>query len=158
MYLRFAFKICTLYFFVFITLPYSYSQVGFPYFEDFQGNSAQACTIFGGQAELIDGVLRLTEPKEFQTGFVYIDIPFSSVYGIKASFEFFVYGGGIGADGLSVFLFDADVPNFSIGGFGGSLGYAQRGNETGVSAAYLGLGIDAWGNFGNSGEGKNWWI
>jgi hypothetical protein len=55
---------------------------------------------------------------------------------------------------LSFFLFDAATPNFSPGGFGGSLGYAQRNNQPGLSRGYLGIGFDSFGNFGNSSEGK----
>ncbi|RPA68473.1 PKD domain-containing protein [Cyclobacteriaceae bacterium YHN15] len=132
----------------------SMAQLGFPYCETFDGGSVQSNTVFGGTAKLVDGVLRLTDAGVEQNGFTYIDIPFPSAYGLKASFEFFSYGGS-GADGLTFFLFDAETPVFSPGGFGGSLGYAQRNNETGLSRAYMGIGFDEFGNFGNSSEGKN---
>ncbi len=129
------------------------AQVGFPYCESFSGGDTQSTTVFGGSAKLVDGALRLTEAVTDQNGYVYIDVPFSSAYGIKASFEYFMYGGS-GADGLSVFLFDAETQNFRPGGFGGSLGYAQKDNNPGLTGAYLGLGFDAFGNFGNSAENK----
>ena len=132
------------------------AQIGFPYCETFQTPGTQAKTIFGGDARLTEGVLRLTSNQNDQRGFVYIDVPFPSTYGLKVEFEFFIYG-GIGlvqADGLSMFLFDGDSPSFSPGGFGGSLGYAQRGNEPGLSRAYLGVGFDVFGNFGNTTEGR----
>lgn len=110
--------------------------------------------MFGADAQLVDGVLRLTSNQTNQRGYVYIDIPFSSVFGIKASFEYFSYGGN-GADGLTVFMFDAETPVFNPGGFGGSLGYAPRNNEQGLSNAYMGIGFDEYGGFGNSGEGRN---
>jgi len=131
-------------------------QIGFPYCETFQTPGTQAKTIFGGDARLTEGVLRLTSNQNDQRGYVYIDVPFPSTYGLKVEFEFFIYG-GIGlfqADGLSMFLFDGDSPSFSPGGFGGSLGYAQRGNEPGLSKAYLGVGFDVFGNFGNTTEGR----
>lgn len=131
-------------------------QIGFPYCETFQTPGTQARTIFGGDARLTEGVLRLTSNQNDQRGFVYIDVPFPSSYGLKVEFEFFIYG-GIGlfqADGLSMYLFDGDTPSFSPGGFGGSLGYAQRGNEPGLSKAYLGVGFDVFGNFGNTTEGR----
>lgn len=131
-------------------------QIGFPYCETFQTPNTQAKTIFGGNARLINGVLRLTENQNDQRGFVYIDVPFPSSYGLKVEFEYFAYG-GIGqsqADGLSMFLFDGDTPVFSAGGFGGSLGYAQRNSEPGLSRGYLGVGFDVFGNFGNTSEGK----
>ncbi|PSL01759.1 gliding motility-associated-like protein [Cecembia rubra] len=131
----------------------SYSQLGFPYCETFDGGNVQSNTAFGGTARLLDGVIRLTDAGVDQNGYVYIDIPFPSAYGLKASFEYYIYGGS-GADGLSFFLFDAETPNFTPGGFGGSLGYAQRNNQSGLSRGYLGIGFDSFGNFGNSSEGK----
>ncbi len=131
----------------------THAQVGFPYCETFDANSPRPTTVFGGGARLVEGALRLTEAIQNQSGFVYIDIPFSSVFGIKCSFEYFSYGGS-GADGLTVFLFDAAIPFFSPGGFGGSLGYAQRFGETGLTGGYLGVGFDSYGNFANSSEGR----
>jgi len=131
----------------------SIAQVGFPYCENFDGGSTQSSTVFGGNASLTSGVLRLTSNQNNQSGFVYIDIPFSSTFGIKASFEYFCYG-GTGADGLTAFLFDGAVTNFNPGGFGGSLGYARRNSEPGLSGAYLGIGFDTFGNFGNNGESR----
>jgi gliding motility-associated-like protein len=130
-----------------------YGQIGFPYCEDFGSGTLQASTVLGGRARIVDGVLRLTDAQQFQSGFVYIDIPFPSAFGIRTSFEFFMYGGD-GADGFSVFLFDGDAPFFSPGGFGGSLGYAPRNDEPGLTRAYLGIGIDAFGNFASVTEGK----
>ncbi|WP_236139746.1 PKD domain-containing protein [Mongoliitalea daihaiensis] len=130
-----------------------HGQIGFPYCEDFGGGTLQESTVLGGRARIVDGVLRLTDAQQFQSGFMYIDIPFPSAFGIKTSFEFFMYGGD-GADGFSVFLFDGDAPFFSPGGFGGSLGYAPRNDEPGLSRAYLGIGIDAFGNFASVAEGK----
>tara|TARA_R110000850_G_scaffold276949_1_gene421068 strand:+ start:397 stop:2811 length:2415 start_codon:yes stop_codon:yes gene_type:complete len=132
----------------------TYSQVGFPYCETFSAEeSIGSETVFGGSARLVDGVLRLTDAQREQNGYVYIDIPFSPAYGIKASFEYFMYGGS-GADGLTVFLFDADVQNFKPGGFGGAFGYTQRDNVSGMTGGYLGIGFDAYGNYSNSSEGK----
>ncbi|MCH7399687.1 PKD domain-containing protein [Belliella sp. DSM 107340] len=131
----------------------TYGQIGFPYCETFDGGSTQSSTVFGGSAVLNSGVLRLTSNQNDQSGFVYIDMPFSSTFGIKASFEYFCYG-GTGADGLTAFLFDAAIANFSPGGFGGSLGYARRDSEAGLSGAYLGIGFDTFGNFGNNTQGK----
>jgi len=132
------------------------AQIGFPYCESFQTAGTQANTKFGGNAQLIPGVLRLTSNLLNQRGHVYLDVPFPSNYGLKAEFEYFSYGGAgpLVADGLTVFLFDGDTPVFNAGGFGGSLGYAPRNQEPGMSNAYLGIGFDEFGNFGNSGEGR----
>jgi gliding motility-associated-like protein len=141
-------------FFVVSFTTESRAQVGFPYCEQFTNNNTQSATVFGGSARIVDGALRLTDAVNEQNGYIYIDIPFSSTYGIKAEFEYFIYGGN-GADGLVAFLFDAETPNFFPGGFGGSLGYAQRGSQSGLSRAYLGIGFDVYGNFGTAQEGKN---
>ncbi len=132
------------------------AQIGFPYCESFQTAGTQANTKFGGNAQLIPGVLRLTSNQLNQRGHVYLDVSFPSNYGLKAEFEYFSYGGAgpLFADGLTVFLFDGDTPVFNAGGFGGSLGYAPRNQEPGLSNAYLGIGFDEFGNFGNSGEGR----
>ncbi|WP_134204599.1 PKD domain-containing protein [Algoriphagus zhangzhouensis] len=139
--------------FLVLGLQKGFPQIGFPYCETFQTASTQASTIYGGSAQLLGGVLRLTTNENDQKGYIYIDVPFPSTYGIKAEFEYFMYGGS-GADGLTVFLFDADVPNFAPGGFGGSLGYAQKFEQPGLTGAYMGLGFDVFGNFANSSEGK----
>lgn len=56
---------------------------------------------------------------------------------------------------MTVFLWDAKQ-NFDIGGFGGSLGYAQRsGGIDGLSGAYVGVGLDVWGNFSEDDEGRS---
>jgi len=132
------------------------AQIGFPYCETFQTAGTQANTKFGGNAQLIPGVLRLTSNQLNQRGHVYFDVPFPSTYGLKAEFEYFSYGGAgpVLADGLTVFLFDGDTPVFNAGGFGGSLGYAPRNQEPGLSNAYLGIGFDEYGGFGNSQEGR----
>lgn len=132
------------------------AQIGFPYCETFQTPNTLNETIFGGDARLIGGVLRLTSNQNDQRGYVYINVPFPSSYGLKVEFEYFSYG-GTGqelADGISMFLFDGDAPTFAPGGFGGSLGYAQRDGEPGLANAYLGIGFDEFGNFGNSSQGK----
>jgi hypothetical protein len=139
------------------------AQIGFPYCESFQTASTQARTIFGGNAQLAlgAGVLRLTNNQTNQRGFIYIDVPFPSTYGLKAEFEFFSYGGtgwGPGVnpgDGFSVFLFDAETVAFNSGGFGGSLGYGPRDQEPGLSNAYLGIGFDEYGGFGTTAGGLN---
>jgi hypothetical protein len=137
------------------------AQIGFPYCESFQTPGTQATTIFGGKAQLTSGVLRLTSNVTDQRGHVYLNIPFPSTYGLKAEFEYFSYGGtgwGPGVDpgdGFSVFLFDAATPVFNAGGFGGSLGYGPRGQEPGLSNAYLGIGFDEYGGFGTTAGGLN---
>src|SRR5690606_28032003 len=59
------------------------AQIGFPYCESFQTANTQAKTIFGGDAKLVGGVLRLTSNQLYQRGYIYIDVPFPSSYGLK---------------------------------------------------------------------------
>lgn len=141
----------------------AYCQLGFPLCEPFTESKTKVQTVFGGIAMLTadngdpkgEGVLRLTNNVANQRGYMYIDQAFSSTYGVKASFEYFTYG-GTGADGFSVFLFDALTENFEPGGFGGSLGYAPStlSRSSGLTGAYIGIGFDEWGNYGNTSEGK----
>lgn len=159
---------------------YSFAQTviiprdGFPYCEPFTNSTTRANTVFGGTPALAaltapvdgegNGFLQLTNNLTDQRGYVFIDLPFSSAYGIKVSFEYFAYG-GVGpayADGISFFMFDGAITpsTFQIGGLGGSLGYSPWRNnastvtQPGLKGAYLGLGFDAFRNWGNEYEGR----
>lgn len=126
---------------------------GFPYCEPFTGNILERVnTKVGGSATLTaaagqnNGVLQLTNintPE--QLGYAYIDLPFSSTYGINVAFEYFIYNGTVDpisglpndpGDGISFFLYDGAISaaDFRIGGLGGSLGYSPHGyhNPLGV--------------------------
>ena len=77
---------------------------------------------------------------------------------VFATFDFTFWGNGgtnaIGsADGLTFFLYDASVP-FTVGAYGGSLGYANRTGINGLSGGYLGIGLDVFGNYSNPTEGR----
>jgi len=119
-------------------------------------------TLTGTAAE--PGYLRLTSAGNDQAGYAIFNSSFPSVKGFSISFEFFSYGGTpTGADGLSVFLVDAfgtdpTKNEFSIGAYGGSLGYAQIDNTKatlpGVSKGYLGIGLDEFGNYSLANEGR----
>jgi gliding motility-associated-like protein len=135
----------------------------FPYVQSFK-NALATGTIFGGTPNGafltgggIDadgqGYLRLTSNTNNQAGFARNTTAFPTANGLSISFDYFTYGGS-GADGLAFFLYDATVNPFSIGGFGGSLGYAQSSTSPGVSKAFLGLGIDEFGNFSNPTAGR----
>jgi hypothetical protein len=143
----------------------TYAQ--FPYSETFRNTNAPG-VVFGGDTAAFltagkvatdtdgNGYLRLTNATTYQKGYVHGNAQFPTTYGLKATFEYFSYG-GTGADGICFFLFDALASPFKIGGFGGSLGYAQY-NTTptspGVSKGYLGIGLDEFGNFSNPTEGR----
>lgn len=159
-------KINTLFFFMLLCINV-FAQ--FPYFESFKKstttdiifNSVVGAYLTSGVTDPVnEGYLRLTENTSNQKGFIHNNTDFSSQYGLKIEFEFFIYGGGqFGglADGITFFLYDAAVKDadFKIGGFGGSLGYAQYQKPTdplpqdGVTGGYLGIGLDEYGNFSN---------
>ncbi|MDM1408744.1 hypothetical protein [Myroides sp. DF42-4-2] len=107
-----------------------------------------------------EGWLRLTEAEGDRSGYAFIDEAFPSGRGVFIDFEYKTWGGN-NADGISVFLFDGtiDRTTFRVGGYGGSLSYAPRdlGNNRGIKGlkgGYLGLGIDEYGNFATTSEGK----
>ncbi len=102
---------------VFAQIINGYAQEGFPYCEPLSDGVPPDNTILGGDATLIsasdgNGVLQLTSNERSQSGYLYADIPFPSSFGIKASFEFFSYGGNGNADGFTFYMFDASVPTF----------------------------------------------
>jgi type IV pilus assembly protein PilY1 len=92
-----------------------------------------------------------------QNGAIISGASYSSSAGIQITFKTATYRGDSGgnandgADGLSFFLIDGSVtPN--IGSWGGSLGYTcsnANSDYHGMVGAYIGLGIDEYGNFLN---------
>lgn len=105
-----------------------------------------------------DGWLRLTTPGADQSNYAYLNDSFTAANtNISVTFDFTMWGGN-GADGISFFLYDADILNttgFDPGAFGGSLGYANKTTIDGLDGGYLGVGIDKFGNFSNDDEGRN---
>ncbi|MEW6499046.1 MAG: hypothetical protein AB1589_42145, partial [Cyanobacteriota bacterium] len=61
-------------------------------------------------------------------------------------------------DGTTFFLFDGTTTSPQVGATGGALGYAQQvtpdSSQPGLSSAYLGIGLDEYGNFANDYEGR----
>ena len=118
-------------------------------------------TLTGTAAAPGTGYLRLTSANNNEAGYAVLNGTFPSSKGFSVSFEFFAYG-GTGADGLSVFLVDADGTDpakgeFAIGAYGGSLGYANIVTfvtQAGVSKGYLGIGLDEFGNYSQGNEGR----
>ncbi|AXG79101.1 DUF11 domain-containing protein [Streptomyces paludis] len=112
------------------------------------------------------GWLRLTSAATGQAGSWEMNDSFSTNLGIVAEFTYASYGGsafdGKRGDGLAFFLADGSAAN-GTGASGGGLGYACAGsanscNRSGVPGAFLGIGLDEFGNFsspdvGNGGPG-----
>jgi gliding motility-associated-like protein len=149
---------------------YSYAQL--PYVESFKNSTAPGLTFGGTPSAFLtaaasqtgtsldvngNGYLRLTSNQNNEKGYAIGNALFPSANGLSVEFEYYIYGGN-GADGISFFLFDAAAEPFNIGGFGGSLGYAQYTNtiptSPGVSKGYLAVGLDEYGNFSNPIEGR----
>ncbi|WP_053043526.1 lectin-like domain-containing protein [Thermus filiformis] len=133
----------------------------FPITESFMNSTAPGWVI-GGNAYLTSGNgdptgqgwLRLTRNTNNQKGYAYYNTAFPSTLGVRIEFDFLAWGGSggnRGADGISVFLFDGATTTFTIGDFGGALGYCQGygGSPGGLSNAYVGIAFDEWGNFSN---------
>jgi len=133
----------------------------FPITESFRYNTTGSGWILGGNAILTggtidpagDGWLRLTSKATNQKGYAIYNQAFDSSRGLPVTFEYLSWG-GTGADGLTFFLYDGSVPSstFKTGGYGGSLGYAQRCGINGLTGGYVGIGIDEFGNFSNPTE------
>lgn len=137
--------------------------------ENFKGSSVGSNIILGGNPKayltsgnsdpINQGWLRLTKDDNSQRGYAYINNYFPSTLGAYIEFEYKTWRSKSGsADGICIFLFDADTPTFRIGAFGGSLGYAAStlgGYTPGLSGAYLGVGFDEFGNFASNEEGKD---
>ncbi|WP_442904663.1 hypothetical protein [Glycomyces sp. MUSA5-2] len=99
------------------------------------------------------GYLQLTDAGLYDTGAAIYNHALPNKGGIEVTFAQWQYG-GTGADGISFFLVDGDTDLTSVGAYGGSLGYAQHTNTPGIEGGYLGLGLDAWGNFSADTEGR----
>jgi type IV pilus assembly protein PilY1 len=121
------------------------------------------------------GALRFTNGYPFghsQNGAIVSSTPFDAGQGVQITFKTVTYrgdsggAGADGADGMSFYLIDAtQFPNpptslpttgvttwNGIGSWGGSLGYTCSNSNPpydGLNGAYIGLGIDEFGNFLN---------
>nr|WP_232014150.1 hypothetical protein [Glycomyces terrestris] len=103
------------------------------------------------------GYLQLTDTGKYDHGGIVYNKALTNEGGIEVTFAQYQYG-GTGADGISFFIVDGDTDLEQLGAYGGSLGYAQFHRKDivrdGVDGAYLGLGLDAWGNFSADTEGR----
>ncbi|MEP7089199.1 MAG: putative Ig domain-containing protein, partial [Nocardioidaceae bacterium] len=100
------------------------------------------------------GKLRLTNSSTNQVGGVFGLDSFPSSSGLDVTFNTYQWGGGA-ADGMAFMLAAVDPANPasppSIGPSGGSLGYSPAGSVKGLPNAYLGVGVDVFGNFSSTG-------
>ncbi|MBD3881636.1 hypothetical protein IFO70_07705 [Phormidium tenue FACHB-886] len=107
-------------------------------------------------------ILRLTDAVTEQSKFVLYTTPVDATQGLSVSFDFYSYGGsgglsgGTGGDGIGFFFIDGSKSPVQAGGFGGSLGYAQRtgASGSGIDGGYIGVGFDEFGNFSSGTEGR----
>ncbi len=110
--------------------------------------------------------LRLTENTEKNAKAVTVPgyFPAAGNY-ISIEFRHYAYAGGDGADGMAVVLSDYAQPA-KPGAFGGSLGYAQKGESpksdcttaggcAGFQGGWLGVAIDEFGGFRTNDEGRS---
>ena len=109
------------------------------------------------------GALRLTNNATNEAGVIMSNFTYPSSQGIQVTFTTYTYGGNgytnynsiqSGADGIAFYLLDGtQAPN--VGAFGGSLGYSCSNTNSpynGMAGAYMGLGIDEYGNFLNQSD------
>ena len=94
-----------------------------------------------------------------QNGAIIDTQSYPSNNGIQVTFTTYTYGGdnsgGHGADGIGFYLLDATKATPNIGSWGGSLGYSCSNTNspyTGMANAYMGLGMDEFGNFLNNSD------
>lgn len=127
------------------------------------------------------GALQLTPNTTDQTGAIIDPTPFPSNEGLTVTFNTYTFGGnnfgGTGADGIGFYLINGNSDTatanpgesainnsggytlssgFALGALGGSGGYQCSNTNNpanGMPGAYLGLGIDEYGNFVNGDNG-----
>jgi hypothetical protein len=103
------------------------------------------------------GALRFTEVVEQQASGFVAATSLPTAQGLSITFTQYQYGGyGIGgpgnaggADGIAFFLAVAPPHPQALGPQGGALGYAAAGSTPGLPGGWLGIGLDAFGNFSN---------
>ncbi|WP_405014809.1 lectin-like domain-containing protein [Kitasatospora sp. NBC_01539] len=101
------------------------------------------------------GYLQLNDASGFVGGALLYRRPVPAAAGLSVTFEQYQYAGTAApGDGIGFYLVDGATPLDGQGADGGSLGYAQRNLSPGVVGGYLGVGLDAYGNFFDDGENR----
>ncbi len=113
--------------------------------------SLPACGAAAPQDAAGQGALQLTTGTNSQVGMVVDTAPVSTANGLQITFtDYAFHGTSAGADGVAVFLADASKPVPTQAGQGGSgLAYGGSNSTNGVPNAYVGVGLDEFGNFSN---------
>ncbi|WP_171163682.1 DUF11 domain-containing protein [Streptomyces sp. I05A-00742] len=134
-------------------VPDTSRQVQFPIVESFtQGTVTNPHWKLLGSARLNGGSLELTPDARSRAGTAFLDEPFSSTLGVTIDFDYSCEGGNQLGDGFSVYVIDG-ARTTQPGGIGGALGYSftKDGSDQivapGVTAGYVGIGFDNFGNF-----------
>ncbi|MCM6764091.1 Ig-like domain-containing protein [Rathayibacter sp. ZW T2_19] len=99
------------------------------------------------------GYLQLTDNRTNAKGGAVLNRAIPATGGIDVLFDQYQYStatGNNGADGIGFFLTDGSRNLTGAGAPGGSLGYGQSTTVDGVNGGYLGIGLDAYGNFSNT--------
>lgn len=131
--------------------------------EPFDGaTSPSSAWLFGGtSAPAVDtdltqsptSALRLTGLVGNAFGWAQYTLPQPSTAGLDITFWQSQWGGTSpagGADGIAFFLKRGDDADTGIGAAGAALGYSTGGGNTpGLSGALIGIGLDAWGGYGD---------
>jgi len=147
-------KLATLIFGLFLTILPAQAQLNV--FEPCTGNGpADGNDIrLSGDANFVNGYLRLNNHLGNSKGSMYINKEFSSQMGVVVEFEYWSYGnpGSYGrGDGTSVFLFDGSVTptTFALGAYGAGLGYGDVAlvQQSGLVGGYVAVGLDEYGNW-----------
>jgi large repetitive protein len=100
------------------------------------------------------GALRLTPNSGGKVGSIFATSSFPTSQGLDARFNTYQYGTAVpGADGLGFVVAAVNPANpatpTSTGPSGGSLGYSAFSTQSGMPDGYLGVGLDAFGNYSN---------
>jgi type IV pilus assembly protein PilY1 len=112
--------------------------------------SLHACGTTAAQDAAGSGALQLTTGAGNREGMVVETAPLSAANGLQITFtDYAFHGSTTGADGIAFFLTDASKPlPTHVGEPGAGLAYAGS-STTGLPNAYVGVGLDEYGNFSN---------